>query len=213
MYHFPISEIKKWDRFYRGNFINCLSGFKPVSLIGTINKEQQTNLAIFSNIFHLGADPALIGFINRPLIAAPHTLTNIENTTSYTINHIHRDIVAQAHQTSAKYDASISEFDATRLTPIFKNGCQAPFVAESHLQYSLSLVEVVPIKHNGTFMVIGALQDVYLNKELILDDGFIDLEKSGSIASLGIDAYYTCNQIGRFEYAGPNKPLLTKPFK
>ncbi len=213
MHHFPISEIKEWNRFYRGNFINCLSGFKPVSLIGTVNKEHQTNLAIFSNIFHLGADPALIGFINRPLITAPHTLTNIQDTTSYTINHIQKEMVSQAHQTSAKYNADMSEFDATGLTSIFKKGCKAPFVAESHVQYSLDLVEVVPIKHNGTFMVIGALQDVYLNKELILEDGFINLEQSGSVASLGIDAYYACNLINRYEYANPNKALLIIPSK
>ncbi|MBX2969214.1 MAG: hypothetical protein KF803_07565 [Cyclobacteriaceae bacterium] len=58
------SEISSWSRFYRGNFINSLSGFKPVSLIGTISETGQTNLAIFSNIVHLGADPALVGYVN-----------------------------------------------------------------------------------------------------------------------------------------------------
>ena len=102
MLHFPINEIKKWDRFYRGNFINSLSGFKSVSLIGTVNNIGQPNLAVFSNIVHIGSDPALIGFINRPIEASPHTLSNIETTGFYSINHIQESFLQRAHQTSAK---------------------------------------------------------------------------------------------------------------
>ena len=59
--------LSTYDRFYRGNLINSLSGFKPASLIGTSDDQGRTNLAIFSNIVHLGADPALVGFVNRPM--------------------------------------------------------------------------------------------------------------------------------------------------
>jgi hypothetical protein len=83
------STIETWERFYRANFINSLTGFKSVSLIGTFNQRGQTNLAIFSSVVHLGYDPAPIGFINRPIQAAPHTLANIQATGMYTINHIH----------------------------------------------------------------------------------------------------------------------------
>ena len=204
MNHISINEIKEWDRFYRGNFINCLSGFKPVSLIGTISENNQPNLAIFSNIIHLGADPALIGFINRPLAATPHTISNIEETQQYTINHISNSFVAQAHQTSAKYDADINEFEATGLTAVYKNNFPAPFVAESKVQMALELVEIMPIKHNGTFLVIGALKDVFVDKEIILEDGFLDIKKSGSVVSLGLDSYHTCNEGERYEYAKVN---------
>ena len=53
-------------------------------------------------------------------------------------------------------------------------------------------------------MVIGSLKDVYLNKELVLDDGFIDIQKNGSVVSLGIDAYYSCLPFERYEYAKIN---------
>ncbi len=209
MNYISINEIKAWDRFYRANFVNCLSGFKPASLIGTINKEHKPNLAIFSNIIHLGAEPALIGFINRPLAASPHTIANIEATNQFTINHIHPSFVSKAHQTSAKYQAGISEFDETGLTAKYRENFSAPFVAESNIQLALELVEIISIKHNETFMVIGSLKDVYLDKELLLNDGFIDIQKSGSIVSLGIDAYYSCLPVERFEHAKIN----TEPAK
>ena len=88
MRQFLIEEIKTWERFYRANFINCLTGFKPVSLVGSISNAGVPNLSVVSSIVHLGADPALIGYINRPIAAAPDTITNIEHTKCYTINHI-----------------------------------------------------------------------------------------------------------------------------
>ena len=105
---FSISDIASWERFYRANFINSLTGFKSVNLIGTVNELGQTNLGIFSSIVHIGSNPPLVGYINRPVKAAPHTLANINATKVYTINHIHPSFVQQAHQTSAKYEAGIS---------------------------------------------------------------------------------------------------------
>lgn len=199
--HLRLQDLQSYDRFTRANIINSLSGFKSASLIGTVNKQGQTNLAIFSNIVHIGADPALIGFINRPLEAAPHTLSNIQETGSYTINHIHAAIFPQAHQSSAKYPADISEFDATGLTPLFREGIRAPFVAESLVQYSLELQQIIPIELNGTFFVIGAIQDIFYPEEIQEEDGFLALEKAGSLCSLGTSAYYETKRLGKLAYA------------
>ena len=167
MKHFSLEEIAGWDRFYRANFINSLSGFKPVSLISTKSKEGINNLAIFSNIVHIGADPALVGFINRPIDAAPHTIQNIEQIGYYTINHIHPSFVAAAHQTSAKYDVGISEFEKVGLHAEYKADFYAPFVMESKVKYALELAEIIPIKRNNTFLVIGELKHVFIDQEII----------------------------------------------
>ena len=195
--------IQSWDRFYRGNFINSLSGYKSVSLIATTNKKNQPNLAIFSNIVHLGADPALIAFVNRPREAAPHTLKNIEETGFYTINHIHPDMVLRAHQTSAKYPDDVSEFDAVALKPDYIQGFSVPFVKESKCSYAMKLVEVTPIKHNNTYFVIGEVQQVRLEGSIIRNDGFLQLDKIETVASLGIDAYYNPQPLARYSYAKP----------
>lgn len=200
-------EIKSWSRFYRGNFVNSLSGFKSVSLIGTVDSDRRSNLAVFSNLVHLGADPALIGFINRPREAAPHTLANIEATSLYTINHITDSMVVQAHQTSAKYEEGVSEFNATGLNEEWIEGVPVPFVKESHVKYLLQLEDVFPIKQNGTFLVIGSLRLAVVPHEIISGDGFLHLEQAGSITSLGIDGYYNTSALGRFSYAKTDRPL------
>lgn len=203
MQHYSLQHMQQWQRFYRANFINTLSGFKSASLIGTVNKEGQYNLAIFSNIVHLGADPALVGFVNRPREAAPHTLANIEATGRYTINLIPAAITKKAHLTSAKYPAGTSEFDVVGLTPEILNNHAAPFVKESPVKYALELKEIIPVTHNNTFFVIGAVTAVYIDEALVSEDGSINLPKADIITSLGIDSYYTANFVEKLAYAKP----------
>lgn len=202
MIHIISDAIKSWDKLYRANFINCLSGYKPVSLIGTINENGEPNVAIFSNIVHIGSDPALVGFINRPETATPHTLNNIRSTKQFTINHIKASFVAAAHQTSAKY--AENEFIPTGLHSVFKANFLAPFVAESTLQYALQLVDIIPIEYNKTFLVIGLVTDVFMQEDALQKDGFIDLDEAGSIVSLGVDGYAEVNLFARYEYARPS---------
>jgi len=197
------SAIQSWERFYRANFINSLTGFKSVSLIGTVNTEGQTNLGVFSSIVHIGSDPALIGYINRPVKAAPHTLANIKESGVYTINHINTSFLEQAHQTSAKYSDDVSEFDEVGLTAEFIENIKAPFVKESRVKYALALKEIIPIKWNETFLVIGEIQHVKLEDDILLDDGFLSLDKASSLCSNGTDGYYSTQLIDRYQYAKP----------
>ena len=197
------STFQTWERFYRANFINSLTGFKSVSLLGTVNKKGQANLGIFSSIVHIGSQPPLVGFINRPVSAAPHTLANIEATGVYTINHIHPSFLEKAHQTSAKYPEEVSEFTEVGLTPEFLEDVTAPFVKESQVKYSLKLREIIPIQLNDTYLVIGEIQNVKLEDNILLADGFLSLDKAQSICSNGIDGYYSTSLIDRYQYAKP----------
>jgi flavin reductase (DIM6/NTAB) family NADH-FMN oxidoreductase RutF len=206
MQQFTPVEWQSWERFYRANFINSLTGFKSASLIGTINAQGVPNLGMFSSMVHIGSDPALIGYINRPLAAAPHTLANIKSNGFYTVNHIHPSFVDKAHQTSAKYPDEVNEFVEVGLTEEYLEGINVPFVKESAIKYLLSLKEVVPITLNATFLVIGQLEQVLIDPSLQpTADGFLELDQIGSICSNGLDAYYKTTLIDRYAYAKPGK--------
>lgn len=210
MQQFTSAEWQSWERFYRANFINSLTGFKSASLIGTINAQGVPNLGMFSSMVHIGSDPALIGYINRPVAAAPHTLANIKANGFYTVNHIHPNFLAQAHQTSAKYPDEANEFTEVGLTEEYIAGVQVPFVKESHIKYLLSLKEIIPIQLNDTFLVIGQLEQVLIDPSLQpTTDGFLHLDQAGSICSNGLDAYYKTELIDRYAYAKPDKPANT----
>jgi hypothetical protein len=89
--YFSLVDLMALEQRYRAAFVNSLSGFKSVCLIGTKNPSQQTNLAIFNSLVHIGANPPYIGFISRPDSVDRHTLSNIKETGLYTINHIRED--------------------------------------------------------------------------------------------------------------------------
>ena len=106
-------QIMNMEKQERVHFANSFGGFKSVGLIGTKNKNNQTNLAIVDSILHIGSNPPLFGIVFRPGVVERHTLENILETGFYTINHITEKIYKQAHQTSARYDRACSEFDET----------------------------------------------------------------------------------------------------
>ena len=197
------AQIMDMEQRKRAQLINSISGFRSVALIGTTDTKGQTNLAIFSSIIHIGSNPPLLSFIMRPDSVERHTLTNILETGFYTINHINAGIYEKAHQTSARYPKSVSEFEATGLTPLFKNGFLAPFVAESNIQIGMEFKERINISINQTSMIIGEIKFVHYPTNCLLDDGFLDIEKAGTITSSGVDSYHTTQLLQKLEYAKP----------
>jgi flavin reductase (DIM6/NTAB) family NADH-FMN oxidoreductase RutF len=199
--YFSSSDILQMETRTRAAFINSLSGFKSASLIGTVDAHGQTNLAIFSSVFHIGSNPALIGFINRPDTADRHTLENILATNCFTINHVHAGIYRQAHQTSARYPKGLSEFEATGLTPECLPLLAAPYVKESHIKYGLSLVETHHLAINGTILVIGKVEEIIVPENCVLPTGAIAIEQAETIAISGLDSYHNTQLLGRLSYA------------
>lgn len=196
-------NINKLDKRYRANFINSISGFKSANLIGTISKEGKTNLAIFSSVIHVGANPPLMGFLMRPVSVDRHTYNNIKETGYFTINYINKEIYKQAHQTSARYDKDVSEFDACKLTPQFTEAVKAPYVKESKIKIGCSFVEEQEIKSNGTIFMVGEILEIILPDETVLSDGYVDIEKAGTIAISGLDGYHETKKLARLSYAKP----------
>jgi flavin reductase (DIM6/NTAB) family NADH-FMN oxidoreductase RutF len=207
--HFTFEEIMAMEKLIRVNLVNSLGGFKSVALVGTSDKNQNTNLAIFSSIFHIGANPPLIGLIFRPSPPERDTLKNIIETGFYTINHINEFIYKQAHQTSARYEKDVSEFDETGLNPEYKNNFFAPFVAESNIQLGLKFKEKIEISTNNTIMIIGEIVQIYIPENCLSEDGFIDLERANSITCSGLDSYHKTIRLDRLSYAKPDKEITS----
>lgn len=184
-------------------FINCLSGFKSANLIATQDQQGNSNLAIFSSVVHLGANPALVGFIMRPDNDERHTLNNIINTTQYTINQVSADFYHKAHQTSACYAKHQSEFQQVGLTEYYIEDIAPPFVKESHLKYAVKLKEIVPISLNNTQFIIGEITHVICNEKAIQADGYIDIEALETVSVSGLDSYHSSKRLSRLSYAKP----------
>jgi len=209
---FNTQSLNELEQRYRAHLINSLSGFKSANLLGTVDKNGQENLSIVSSVFHLGANPALLGMIIRPHSVPRHSFENLLETGFYTLNHVSEDIVTQAHQTSARYEKEQSEFTETGLTAEYLNDFKAPFVKESKIKMGLKLVSEQVIELNQTHLVIGELVALHCPDSILQPDGFIDIEAANTVAITGLDSYHTTSKINRLSYAKPDskpKPLVT----
>ncbi len=198
---FEAEELLSLDTRYRANLINSLIGFKPVQLLGTKNLAGETNVAPFSQIVHLGANPALVGVVFRPETVARHTLENIRSTGWVTFNHIRKDFLNEAHLSSAKWEGS--EFESCGLTEFYREGIEAPFVAEALVQSAGTPLSEYPIEENGTLLLVVRIEGIWVPESIVGDDGYLSIEKAGTLCSSGLDGYHSTSLLERLPYARP----------
>lgn len=196
-------NILDFEKLYRSAFVNSITGFKSASLVGTVSKQGDTNLAIFNSVIHVGANPPALGFLMRPVSVERQTYDNIKETGYFTLNHINKDIFKKAHQTSARYEKEISEFDACGLTPDFTKTIKTPYVKESKIKIGLKFVEEKEVKFNKTILIVGEIIEIILPDDVTAKDGFVDIERASSIAISGLDSYHETKRIARLSYSKP----------
>ena len=198
-----VAEIEAMEHIKRVQLATSLPGVKPICLVGTKSLTGTTNLAPFSSITHLGSNPMLMGMVTRPDTVERHTLRNILSTESWTLNHVHREILERAHQCSARYPDEISEFTAVGLSEEFYPEISAPFVRQSRVKYALGLEDIVDIKANNTKLVIGRVQLVIMPETSFRADGGVDLIETEALASTALDTYFSVSKVAQLPYAKP----------
>ncbi|MHA7815524.1 MAG: flavin reductase family protein [Pseudohaliea sp.] len=200
------AELAALERRYRAALVNGITGYKPANLIGSVDRDGQSNLAIMSSLVHLGSNPPLLALIMRPDSVPRHTLDNILATGYYTVNHVAGAFVERAHQTAARYPREVSEFAAVGLGEYWRESFPAPFVAEASIRIGMALRDHQPLAVNGTHLVIGEVLSLELPDACVHDDGSIDLAVADTVALAGLDRYYRPRDPKRLAYARPDQP-------
>ena len=204
---FKKTDILNLDRFYRANLINSIIGIKQASLIGTISNKNITNLALFSSVVHLGSNPQLVAMFSRPNIGTPkQTLENIIDSNVFTINHVNSFILNRAHATSFNFRADESEFKKCNLGESYIKNFNAPFVKESNVSIGLSYIRHFQIDENKAVMIIGKIENIKIEKNMILDNGEIKIDKLDSIGVAGNNSYYSLSFIKALDYLSSKSP-------
>lgn len=208
MKHINLKELQEYDRFYRGNLVNSITGFKSANLLATRSKDGVDNVAIFSSVTHLGSNPALFSFVQRPLgHGVGHTYYNLKETGKITLNHLPESLVDRAHQSSSKYKESISEFEELHIEKLERDGFTVPFVKEAPVQLAAEYVNEYYLEENRCILVICKITDIFLHKNHLAEDGWVDLGKAGTVTINGLDGYATAKVEKRLSYAQLDKEL------
>ncbi len=205
MNHFTTKDLLELPSRYRANLVNSCTGYKSSNLLATKDKKGSTNVAIFNSIIHIGSNPPMLGFILRPTTVPRGTYNNLKEIGVFTVNQVHKDMIEDAHHTAAKYEENISEFDKTNLQEEYLNEFYAPYVKNSPIRLGCKYINEYLIKENDTLLIIGAIEHVYLEKEIIHNDGWVQLEKAETVSCIGLDGYALPTLLDRFAYAKPDQ--------
>lgn len=205
MRQFLEADLKALDKIYRLNLINSCTGYKSANLIGTRAASGQDNLAVFNSVIHLGSQPAMIGFILRPTTVPRHTYSNLKSTGYFSINQINQNQIEDAHHTSAKYPADVSEFDQTQLEPQTIKPWEVPFVKDAPVQLACQYINEYHIKENDTLLIVGKIVGLYVQENMLGEDGWIRLDQGEVVTINGLDGYALPQLLDRFAYARPKK--------
>ncbi|MDB9723471.1 MAG: flavin reductase family protein [Flavobacteriales bacterium] len=205
MAFFNFNDIQNLEKIYKINLINSCSGFKSANLLGSISEEGIANVGVFSSVTHLGSKPPTLGFILRPTTVPRDTYKNMKDMGVFTINHIHESIIEDAHHTSAKYPKEVSEFDMTNLEPEYKGAFKAPFVKGAPVQMSMKFIEEVYVPSNDVLLIVSQIQELYIEDELLQEDGLINLSKGNIVAINGLDTYAIPKFKTQLSYQRPKK--------
>ena len=203
MKHIKASDIEEMEKIYRLNLVNSCTGYKSANLIATRSKSGNPNVAVFSSVTHIGSNPAMLGFVTRPLSVTRNTYNNIRETEYFTVNHIQDKMIEQAHQTAAKYDEEISEFNKTGLDEEYLDGFHAPYVKQSEVKLGCKFVNEYHIKENDTVLVVASIEHIYFDEGIQMPDGWLRLDDAGTVAVNGLDGYSLPSLLDRFHYARP----------
>ena len=207
MKHISSEDIKEMEKIFRLNLINSSTGYKSANLIATKSKGGNPNVAVFSSVTHMGSNPAMLGFVTRPLSVARNTYKNIRETSYFTVNHIHEKMIEQAHQTAAKYDEDISEFHKTGLSEEYLDDFYAPYVKQSEIKLGCKYLNEYHIKENDTLLLVASIEHIYFDEGIQMPDGWLRLDDAGTVAVNGLDGYALPNLLDRFHYARPNQEV------
>jgi flavin reductase (DIM6/NTAB) family NADH-FMN oxidoreductase RutF len=191
------------DKIFRLNLINSCTGFKSANLLGTKSTTGTPNVAVFSSITHLGSNPPLIGFVLRPTTVPRDTYKNIKETGVFTVNHIHSEIIADAHHSSAKYPENISEFSQTSLEEEYVDGFRAPYVKGAKIRLGCKFLNEYEIKENDTLLLVSEIEHLYIDSNIQEEDGWLNLQKADTVTINGLDGYAKPQLLDRFPYARP----------
>lgn len=204
---FDTSTIDAMAKIPRLNLINSVTGYKSANLIGSVSNDGILNAAIFSSVTHLGSNPPMLGFMIRPISTTPRdTYRNIKDNLYFTVNHITKSMIEDAHPTSAAYESAISEFDKTNLEPEFLDNQKVPFVKGNPVRLLCKYINEYPILENGCIHLIASIEKIYVEDELLNDDLWVRLDLAEVITINGLDGYAVPKIVDRLEYARPDQP-------
>ena len=167
---------------------------RPIAFASTIDADGRANLAPFSFYNMMSANPPVVVFcpaINRQG-KKKDTLVNIEATREFVIATVTETLAERMNVCSTEFDAGVSEFEKSGLTPAPASKVKAFLVKESPVNIECRLRQVVALGEGpgGGQVVFGDVLAVHVDECVLSDDDMIcDPKKLCAVGRMGGQYY------------------------
>lgn len=160
---------------------------RPIAWISTTGSDGVDNLAPYSFSTVASVDPPIVLF--APVDDEKDSPTNASETGEFVFNLVTEDVVERMNETAATLSADESEFDHVGLERAPSTTVEPPRVDAAKAAFECTLHDTIDV--GGSVLVLGEVQHVHLDPDLLGDDGKIDVANVDAVGRLAGSMYAT----------------------
>lgn len=167
---------------------------RPIAFVSTLSPEGVANLAPYSFFNAFSSRPPIVVFSSNRRVrdnTTKDTLANIIATKEVVINVVNYQIAYQMTLASIEYEAHISEFDKSGLTPLASTIVKPFRVKESPVQMECKVQQIISLGEEGGAgnLIVCEIVCMHLDPTILDTNNKIDPYKIDLMARMG-GAYY-----------------------
>lgn len=152
---------------------------RPIAWISTVDEAGAANLAPHSFFSVASAKPPVVSFTS---VGAKDTLRNVEATGQFVVNLAPARLIDEVNNSSARFDADVSEAAALDIALEPSEVVQVPRVAESPASLECRVHSVIPL--GDSTLVLGEVVAATVDPAVLVD-GHPDYALLDPLARLG----------------------------
>ena len=201
MESFTALALDGLERRERTGLINAISGIRT-AFLAISGTQGNWNAGVFTNVTHVGANPACMSILFRPDNGNRHSFTNYRTDKRITLVALPEAEMQRLHDCSASYDEEVFEWEhlggrCERLT-----GWTHPIPTTALWAVELEFDESFKLK-NGCIYTVGHVQHVGLGKAVVLEDRTLHFGTPPLLA-LGLQHYFIPESVAHLPFPSVN---------
>ncbi|WP_370228183.1 flavin reductase family protein [Cognatishimia sp.] len=177
---------------------------RPIAWISTQDGAGVPNLAPYSFFNGVSDAPMQVMFASTGAKddqdGTKDTVANIRETGEFCVNIVSHALMQAMNVSTEGFDKGVNEFEKAGLTAAHCNTIGCPRVYEAPASLECKLDQIIRLKGDTNYMVIGEVTGVHLQDDCIVD-GIFDVTKYQPLARLGYRDYAKVSEV--FSLARP----------
>lgn len=188
------------------NPFNAIVTPRPIGWIATRGSDGSDNLAPYSFFNAVAYTPPQVMFAStgakQDRDGTKDSVSNIRDTGVFAVNIVAYAMRDVMNQSSGGWDKATDEFELAKITKAPCETIDCPRVAEAPATLECRMSQVVTLKGEANFLVIGEVTGVHMRDEYLVD-GMFDVTKFQPLARLGYRDYSVVRDL--FSLARPGE--------